>query len=53
MAQIYHLLHSVVLLGLLSVSRSMIISVLFLSGPINYYTIRNDPRFRRLTLYDG
>jgi uncharacterized membrane protein YgdD (TMEM256/DUF423 family) len=59
MAQTYHLLHSVALLGLPLVSRPIITGSLFLGGltlfcgPMYYHAIRNDPQFRRVTPYGG
>lgn len=59
MAQTYHLLHSVVLLGLPLVSRPAVTGALFLGGitlfcgPMYYHAIQNDPRFRRVTPYGG
>jgi uncharacterized membrane protein YgdD (TMEM256/DUF423 family) len=59
MAQTYHLLHSVALLGLPLVSRPVVTGSLFLGGltlfcgPMYFHAIRNDPQFRRITPYGG
>lgn len=59
MAQNYHLLHSVALLGTPLVSRPAITGSLFVGGlalfcgPIYLHAIRDDVRFRRVTPYGG
>ncbi|CAF0967432.1 unnamed protein product [Rotaria sp. Silwood1] len=59
LAQTYHLLHSVALLGLPLVSRPMVTGSLFLGGmvlfcgPMYFHAIRNDTRFRPITPYGG
>ncbi|CAF0773029.1 unnamed protein product [Adineta steineri] len=59
MAQTYHLLHSVALLGLPLVSRPLITGSLFIGGitlfcgPMYFHSIRNDARYRRVTPYGG
>ena len=59
MAQNYHLLHSVALLGLPLVSRPTITGTLIIGGitlfcgPMYYHAIKNDARFRRVTPYGG
>jgi uncharacterized membrane protein YgdD (TMEM256/DUF423 family) len=59
LAQNYHLLHSVAILGVPLVSRPVITGGLFLAGltlfcgPIYLHAIRDDIRFRRVTPYGG
>ncbi|CAF1243487.1 unnamed protein product [Adineta ricciae] len=59
LAQTYHLLHSVALLGLPLVSRPVITGSLLISGitlfcgPMYYHAIQNDARYRRITPYGG
>lgn len=59
LAQNYHLLHSVAILGTPLVSRPVITGALFLAGmtlfcgPMYFYAIRDDTRFRRVPPYGG
>ena len=59
LAQTYHLLHSVAILGAPLVSRPVITSGLFLGGltlfcgPLYLRAIRNDERFGRVAPYGG